>query len=296
MNNTQTLLEARIARLTTTMNLCEPDRVPAVGNINSWAAHYTGKSLLDFSFAYDTGAVKDSYACIAREFSFDAMNPPGGSRPGSMYSSLGSTEFSFYQADGAPHPGVQHLGRTNMEASEYPELIADAYRFIVDKLLPRRFPALRGSGARRAMNLAKGALLFQEFQTSAVAPTVRFLREEYGLPVLTSSSTEMPLDLLADYFRGFSGVLMDIRRCPNELKAACEALLPLLLAKAIGNSKREDFPTVFIPLHIPTYLKPNDFHSFYFPTFKAVIEGIVKAGRRSPLFMVCFLLPYEELF
>ncbi len=296
MDNAQKILESRIARLTAAMNLREPDRVPVVALVNSWAAHYTGKSLMDFAFAYDAGTLKESYTRFARDFDLDAITPPGGCRSGPLYSTLGSTEFSFFQTDGSSHPGVQHLGRTNMEAAEYPALIADAYAFTVDTVLPRRFPALQGSAPRRMMNLAKGALQYSEFVARSVAPVADFIRQEFGMPVFTSSATEMPLDLLADYYRGFSGLTMDIRRCPDQVIAACEALLPLLLAAAIGNKKQEDFPTVFIPLHIPTYLKPKDFGTFYFPTFKAMIEGIIQAGRRPTLFMEGNWLPYAEFF
>jgi len=294
MNSVQDIFDRRVKRLATSMNLQEPDCVGIMPMIGPWAAHIINNDSL--SLAFDYQGLSDVFLNIAREFDLDAINPPTGCRWGPIYSSLGSTEFSFYNEKGAAHPSLHHIGRTNMHASEYPELIADAYRFICEKLLPRKYPALNVPEPRRSMILAKGAIQFSDYQMNGLGPLIKRMREEFGMPVYNSSATLMPLDLLADYFRGFTGITLDIRRRPDDVLAACEALVPLTLACAIGNREAQDFPTTFIPLHIPTYLKPKDFETFYFPTFKAMIAGVVKAGRRVTLFMEGNWLPYVEFF
>ena len=290
----QKTYEGRMDRVATTLNFQKPDMIPIMGMLETWTAHHNGVSILDIDFSAQ--GLIDAYSRFARDFDFDAIGAPIGCRWGPIYSSLGSTEFSFYNEKGTPHPGVHHIGRCNMEDSEYPELIKDPLKFIMEKLLPRKFPALRVPEPRRSMVFAKGAIQWFDYFQSAMGPTAFTLASKYGLPIFFSSSTEMPLDVMADYFRGFQGVVMDVRRRKQELIEACEALYPIMLAAAIGNQVSSAYPTVFIPLHIPTYLKPKDFEDVYYPTFKRMLNDIIKVGRRPALFMEGDWAPYAEFF
>ena len=288
------IYEARIKRVATTLNFQEPDMVPIMTMLGTWVAHHNGQSILDVDF--DAAGLKAAYIRFARDFDFDAISAPTACRWGAVYSCLGSTEFSFYNEKGVPHPGVQHIPRCNMEASEYPELIADPYKFIVEKILPRKYAALRAPEPRRTMNLAKGAIAWFNYLQNVLRPTAFGIASECGLPIFFSSSTLMPMDVIADYFRGFEGVLMDVRRHRQELIDACDALHPLMLATAIGGKEAEAYPTVFIPLHIPTFMKPKDFEDVYYPSFKRMLLDIIGAGRRPTLFMEGDWIPYAEFF
>ncbi len=284
----------RVKRLAAALNFEKTDCIPIMGMVETWAGHNNGMSILDI--CCDAEKLKASYLHFAKEFDFDAIGSPMGCRWAPVYSALGSTEFSFYNEKGAPHQGVQHLGRCNMEASEYPELIADPYKFITEKLLPRKYPALNVPEPRRSLNFAKGALLYVDHIFNALIPTCMAVGQQYGLPIFMNSGTEMPLDVMCDYFRGFQNIIMDTRRHRKQVIEACEALYPILLAGAIGNQAPEMFPTVFIPLHIPTYMNTKDFAEVYFPTFKRMIIDIINAGRRPYLFMEGDWAPYAEFF
>lgn len=98
-----------------------------------------------------------------------------------------------------------------------------------------------------------------------------------GAPAGSSGMTEAPFDFIADQLRSFSGVSMNIRRHRSELKEACEALLPVLFEwghPLVPNAEG----SVFIPLHMPTFMHEKDFLDLWLPTFKTMIEQYVALG------------------
>ncbi len=295
MSEVQELLQKRITRIVTAMNNTkEPDMVPIMPLVETWTAYNYDRNLLDITF--DLDGLYDTFTRFARDFDIDAFAPPLGCRWGPLYSALGSSEFSFYNEDGKPHPGVQHLPRSNMSIDEYPELIADPLKFMIDKYMPRRWTALTQPEPRRSLVLAKAALQYSQYFSMGIGRIASTCITEIGVPAYLGSSTFMPLDLMCDFFRGFEEVCLDVRRHRKELIAACDAIYPLMLTTAIAGQEPCDIPAVFIPLHIPTFLRPKDFKEVYFPTFKRMIEDIVAAGKRPHLFMEGDWTPYFEFF
>lgn len=76
---------------------------------------------------------------------------------------------------------------------------------------------------------------------------------------------------------------MDIRRHRSELKEACEALLPVLFEwgrPPVPNAEG----SVFIPLHMPTFMREKDFLDLWLPTFKTMIEQYAALGVRCNIF------------
>ena len=293
MSDVQKIFQERVERITTTVRLEEPDRVPISAMFETWAGHYSGYSVTDVAFNYDK--LVDSFCRIAEDFEVDTLPPPLGVRCGPLYNVLGSKEFSFFNKEGVSHASVQHVECENiMSLEEYPELIKDPYKFILEKQLPRRFKSLDQSPAKTAEAFVKAAYVTQDYFANAVGRLVGILAEKYGLPTMFQGSTEMPMDILMDYFRGFKGVTIDIKRNKEQVIAACEALLPVMLRNAAHNKQQGPFPFIFIPLHIPTYLRPKDFETFYYPTFRKMIDGMVGYGLTPALFMEGNWEPYYE--
>ena len=85
------------------------------------------------------------------------------------------------------------------------------------------------------------------------------------------------MDFIADLLRSFTGMSMDIRRNPEKVEAACEAILPLMV-KTGAKGTPEVRGACMIPLHMATYIKKKDFERFYWPTFKKLVEELVKTN------------------
>jgi len=76
------------------------------------------------------------------------------------------------------------------------------------------------------------------------------------------------------------GSMLDMYRQPDNLLKACQQLLPLMLSSGIAGAKRSGSTRVFIPLHrgAEGFMSPKQFETFYWPTFKELVLGLVNAG------------------
>jgi hypothetical protein len=134
--------------------------------------------------------------------------------------------------------------------------------------------------------LAKGALAFGMYLTTLGGAFARWT-EQYGCPPLLGGISDPPMDFLSDHYRGFQGIMLDIKRNPDEVIAACEAMYPLALRMAMASfgGPPAPFPLVFLPLHVPTYLRPVDFEKFYWPTFSRLVNDLAGFGYKCLLFL-----------
>jgi len=212
-----------------------------------------------------------------RDFISDTV-PIGGIRIPSYYQILGSRPIVMSSSGFMQHPEV-----VGLLAEEYDEFISSPYNCIVEKIIPRLYTALDTEPDKKALTLAKAMKAYCD--DYAVLGDIRAkLIEKYGLASLSSVTSEAPFDFVADFLRGFKGIIGDLRRYPGKVAAACEAILPYLIKK--GSSPDINNPGfVFLPLHMAPYLRPNDFEKFYWPTFKALVEAFVEAGKTVNLFV-----------
>ena len=291
--DTKKLYAERVERIRTTIKIEEPDRVPVLSMIETWAASYAGITIQEL--VYDYESLITAFEKTMEDFEWDIINPPLGTRPAPVYEVLGSEEFFFAGKSVDSQSSLQHPEAENMTPDEYPEFIADPYKFMVEKHLPRRYKELNKPYPRNNLALAKGAMLFTQY-LGTMGTAYQKWADVYGMPIMTGGFTLMPMDVVEDYFRGFKGISLDIKRHPDEVKAACEALTPLMirLAQVSFAGPPADFPAIFIPLHIATYLRPRDFEAFYWPSFKKVIDYLTGAGYTPFLFMEGNWEPYFD--
>jgi uroporphyrinogen-III decarboxylase len=294
VENTKALFAQRAERLTKAFKHEIPDRVPITLMLETWAGHYAGNTIVDVGYDYEK--LKESIFKVAEDFpEIDALPPAFGIRPGNVYAAAASREFRHYDDDGEPYASVQHTEAGDvMLAEEYDELIADPFKFIIEKQIPRRYAAFDKSGDKKAMAMGMMATSFATYMNEGIAAVGGGLATEYGMPTLFKGSTEMALDVLMDYFRGFNNIMMDIRRRKDKVIAAAEAMHPLMLRRAAQGVESGPFPAIFIPLHIPTYLKPKDFETFYFPTFRKMIDTLISYDMTPMLFMEGDWEPYFD--
>jgi uroporphyrinogen-III decarboxylase len=288
------LFQERADRVTKAFKHEIPDRVPIALMIETWAGHHSGYDIVELG--YDYPKLRESFLKVADDFEeIDALPPAFGVRPGNLYIVAQSKEFSYYDAEGEAYASVQHIEAEGvMSEDEYPELIADPFKFIVEKQLPRRYAAFAKSPTETALAYGQTAIVWKNYIQGAIATLGEQLAVEKGLPCLFKGSTEMPMDALMDYFRGFKGISIDIKRRKQEVIDACEALYPLMIKRAIHGVETGIFPGIFIPLHIPTYLRPKDFETFYWPTFKKMIDTMVENECTPILFMEGNWEPYYD--
>jgi len=287
------LYNERLLRLKMAFNLQEPDRVPMFIAADSWVAHYSGFTIQDI--AYDYNKLFTAHEKVIQDFDCDCVWSAAGIWPAAVFDAVGGTQFMSMAASASPETPYQFPDVSHMEAEEYPELIADPYAFIIEKILPRRCSELAEPFPRNALALAKGALAFGQYLDRLGAAYQRWV-QVYGVPILIGGLAPAPFDILADHFRGIRETLIDIKRRPEQVKAACEAILPLAVRFATtsyGGPSR-GFSPVFIPSDTAMFLRPVDFEQFFWPTLRGLVEALAEMGLNSYLFVEGNWDPYVE--
>lgn len=254
-----------------------PKRVPVYTWMDiTYIMQYAGVDLRRAQ--WDVANFKEMVEVGAKSFQSD-INPATFTRLIPVYKILGAVNFLMSSEGQIQHPEI-----TGMQPEEYDDMIADPYKFTHDKILPRLYKNLDTDPEKRAMVFSK-AMKAQSDIFGQIFAHHDVMAEKYGLAYdRVGCQTIAPFDQVADQFRSFSGISTDIRRYPDKVIKACEAVLPMMIKSGVKpHSSRQK--RTFIPLHMAPYLREKDFEKFYWPTFKQLIEALWQAGAAPLLFV-----------
>ncbi|SNS28057.1 Uroporphyrinogen decarboxylase (URO-D) [Anaerovirgula multivorans] len=209
---------------------------------------------------------------------------PGGSslRYPSYYQTLQSQSFVMGSNGFFQHPEV-----VGMLPEEYDYLIEKPYDCLLEKVIPRQYKALNlGEPVKMMLSFAKAVFGYTNDLMTGGALMGKMI-EKYGYypggPVASGGFTEAPFDFLADQLRSFKGISMDVRRMPEKVAEACEALYPIVLKKGMPKTI-SNYSQVFLPLHMPTFMREKDFAKLWWPSFKKLIEEYASMGIHCRIF------------
>jgi len=254
-----------------------PKRTPVYASFTLEAAcGLAGISLIDAH--YDTGLAEKAQEKICETFYSDSM-PSTNLRYPPVYQLLGARNWILASNGAVQHPEIE-----TMFVEDYDEFIANPYDVIMEKFLPRVCTALDTDPINRSIVFAKA---FQEYvyQTGEYFAMMGRLSQKFGYSpgTIMGPQTEAPFDFLADQLRGFKAVLMDCRRIPDKVEAACNAILPYMLKLAIPP---HPYPGMqgFVPLHLAPYMNPQQFERLWWPTFEEMIAQLDKQGIGMTIF------------
>ncbi len=199
----------------------------------------------------------------------------------------------------------QYVEGVYMAEDEYDALIADPETFFRRALLPRFGTAFEGmAGLAPAWEMMEATtMLFSilPFADPAVLESVQRLAAaaqeclkwltaiggagvdaaaRLGLPRSTGGLAKAPYDILADTLRGTKGIMIDRFRQPDKILEASERLVPLVIDWCVRQADRADAPLIVFVLHkgADSFMSDADFRTFYWPTLKAVMKGLIEQG------------------
>ena len=277
--------------------------MPCFPNFGGYVAQYAGVSHGDMFYDYDKAV--DALIRFHQNF---ALDYPALSNflPGRVFDLL---DYKIYRWPGgniAANMPFQCVESEYMGADDYDALIADPERFSIQHYIPRVFGALAGTqfmptffGAAEMpfvpFMMAPYGLVppLQEalkVMLEAGQATLEWLGAnarvgavtlgQIGLPSTIGGFTKVPFDFLGDTLRGTRGVMLDMYRQPDKVLAAVERLLPMAIDMAVGNANANQNPLILIPLHkgADGFMSNKDFEKFYWPTFKALLMGLIDEG------------------
>jgi uroporphyrinogen-III decarboxylase len=296
------LYKERTTRFIKAIKLEEPDRVPVLLPSGFFPAYYAGYTLRDVMYDYEK--LKKAYLRFIDEFDMDSFTGPGLVLPGKV---LEMTDHRLHKWPGHGLPDnaslYQYVEKEYMKADEYDAFMENPTDFWWRFFLPRivgafePFRKLAGfSGMMGIPTMFYAALgnpdVEAAFKTMIEAgkETVRWQKVigeltlaslAAGIPNLRGGGMGgAPFDMIADMLRGTQGMVMDMYRQPDKLHEAMEKLAPMAIRSSVAAADATGCPVCFMPLHKgdESFMSPRQFETFYWPTFRRVLTGMIEEG------------------
>jgi uroporphyrinogen-III decarboxylase len=295
------LLKEREKRVLDAIRLKVPDRVPIVTFGGFFSARYSGFTCKDAMYDWDK-TVKATLRYL-QEFQPDlGENPFMFTFMGAQLESIGYNRLAWPGHGLDDMSPFQFLEKEIMTEAEYDEYLFDPTDFIVRKVWPRVFDTLKPfenlppfhvvadymsvgtfiAFADPAMQKALESIVNTgKIVWKIMGGAMEFNQKlvELGFPIIMGSAALAPFDFISDILRGTRGAMLDMRRVPDKLQAMIEKIYPIMLRMGM-NAKQVGQPGVFMPLHkcLDTFMSPDQFKTFYWPTLKRLIESFVAEG------------------
>jgi hypothetical protein len=294
------LYQEREKRVTDVIELRIPDRVPLIPRFNFFPGFYTGMTAEDLM--YDPDKIGESYWKVLQDFEPDMIENPYGKLMGPVLDALDCKQARWPGRNLPANLPFQFINQEYMKAEEYDDFLSDPSDFIVRRLWPRIFGSLKGLeklpplhtvisysvgmgtafGSPEVAEALKALRKVSEESTKAVMHIRAFAQKskEKGFPMDSDSTTQAPFDMVADFFRGSKGIMLDMYRRPKTVIKACEKVLPFLLDRALLPARATGNPRVFIPLHwgMDGFLSRDQYLKFYWPTLRELMLALIKEG------------------
>jgi hypothetical protein len=293
--------KARLTRIIDAIQLKEPDRVPVILPAGIYPAFHAGVTLQ--TVMYDYNELRKAWRKFLHEFNGDTHASPAVIPPGRVSDILDS-RTSKWPGHGLPDDArmFQFVEGEYMKADEYDALINDPSDFFLRIFLPRVFGQLKpiqkltplthslgmptaflGSYTNADVRSAFQAILDAGRELEKWREVIGDFNREavnMGFPALRGGFTMAPFDTIGDTLRGTQGVFRDMFQQPDKLHEAMEKIVPLNIEAAVSMADAVEGPIIFMPLHKgdDVFMSDKQFETFYWPTFRKVIMGLVEEG------------------
>lgn len=156
-----------------------------------------------------------------------------------------------------------------MSRDEYPEFIKDPVRFLINTVMPRRYEVMN-KDPETQLEAYRGLMgLVGEL------PAYDAMCVEKGTNFITGGIAIMPVDYIFDFLREFKGISGDIKRKPEWLRDAGLALAEQMKPMLATIKPAED-KAVFVPMHLPPFMRPKEFEMCYWPSYKMLADYMVE--------------------
>jgi hypothetical protein len=302
----------RAARVKDAIQLKQPDRVPVIALLGFFPAFYAGYT--NEEVMYDYEKLVKAWEKFMFDFQPDVHSGAVGPAAGKIFDILDYKLYAWPGHGVSPKHSYQCLEGEYMKANEYDLLIEDPSYFFINTYLPRVYKTLEPLAMfphfTDILEMYGGfsCAHFIPFGLPPVQGALKAMMEagnealkwigaiggyekdmlEAGYPNVFGGGCKAPFDVIGDTLRGTKGLMMDMYRQPDKLLRALEAVIPLAIRMGVSGSQQNKNPMVFMPLHkgADGFLSDEQFKKFYWPSFKAVLEGLIKEG--------CVPFPFVE--
>jgi hypothetical protein len=299
----QKLYQARITRFIKALSLEEGDRVPCNLPVGYFPAYYAGYDLKTVMYDYE----KQSAAWLKFMYDFGDMDCYGGPFLVLPAKALEILDHKMHKWPGRGLadnvPSYQFVEGQYMKADEYDHLIQDPSDFWLRVFMPRQAGVFAPLANFMHLNPMIGlpidtvpafstpemrAMLKKIWAADDEMNRWKKVAGEASLTALTSGYpgfngsgfSGAPFDMLTDFLRGTQGIFLDMYRQPDKIHEAMARLVPIMIEQAVKSMENSLSPVLMMPLHKGEkgFMSPKQFETFYWPTFKKVLLGIINEG------------------
>ncbi len=300
----------RIERLRKTYDMEHPDRIIADVGMGASEFALRRKGIIGKDMLYNHEKLRQPLLEFHEEFQPDlavGMLP----YPGKVFDILDFKTYIWGGQKLSDDMVIQAVEGEYMMGNEYEDFIADPTAFWLKTYLPRilgelgpmamlpDFPRISENVDIISLVLPFGMPPFQEMLRKLMEAGDELMKmlpivgqtgamiAGSGFPSMAMNIVKTPFDYLGDTLRGTKGILTDMFRRPDELLAACEAYVPILIKTLVRANDQAGAPTVTYVLHkgADGFMSDEQFQKFYWPTWKAVMMGLYEEGITSYLFV-----------
>jgi uroporphyrinogen-III decarboxylase len=292
----------RVTRFIKVIKLEEPDRVPVILPAGYLPASYAGYSLGQVMYDYDKLA--EAWLKFAHDFEPDSFSGPGLVYPGWVLETIGH-KLHKWPGHGLPDdaPMYQYVEGIYMKPDEYDDFMINPTEYWMKTFLPRTAGAFEGfqhlslfspvltnplgmvmSVSNPEVRRSLEALLeaggeIAKWREAVSRVSQQALAEGYA-SLTGSGMAGAPFDNIADVLRGTEGIVMDMFRQPTKVHEAMERLVPIIVKGVVKAADASLSPVMMMPLHKGdnSFMSQKQFEEFYWPTFKAVLIGMINEG------------------
>lgn len=294
----------RAKRIADVIQLKVPDRVPAVPSFGMFPALDNGFTCEEVMF--DLEKANEAWLKTVADFEPDSFLGPLYPHWGPAFEILDYKLLKLPGRGVSPNHVYQFVEKEFVTAEEfYDAYLHDPSDFILRSYLPRVCGALEplkalppistflgyylgliANSSFLAMPEIAGAL---EAWTKAGAEVAKWVANltrtgeqitSMGFPNFLGGGCSAPFDIVGDWFRGTRGVMLDMYRWPDKLKAVMEKRVLIEVGAGIASAQMSGAPGVGLMLHkgAKGFMSNKQFEEFYWPTLRAVMMGIIDAG------------------
>lgn len=256
-----------------------PKRVPIRANLSlEFSLQYAGLPLADTQWTLD--GVEEALD-QAFQISHSDAYPLGYPRYPAHLHIMGAKTFIMGSNGFMQHPEVK-----GMEEQDYDDFIKNPYDCLIEKIMPRLYSELGTDPINRSLIIAKGMLANMDYMHKYAMINEKLTEKHgfYSVPRGSGAGVTAPFDYLADFLRSFTGISTDVRRYPEKVAAACEALLPLQVKRGLPPVPSK-YGETFIALHMATYLRTKDFEKLFWPSLFQLVHKLAEEGQ--PCYLFC---------
>jgi len=291
----------RLTRFIKAFKLEEPDRVPCLLPAANFPLYYAGITLETAMYDYDK--LCWAWRKFLHDFDMDTFFGPGMVPSGRVLEVL---DYKLYRWPGhglsSNVSSYQCVEAEYMKADEYDALIKDPSNFWLRIYMPRVFGAFEPfrklppfttieeivimsfipygmpdvQAAFRAL-LAAGR---ESVKWVKAVADVSLEALQAGFPAIMGGFAKAPFDTLGDTLRGTQAIFTDMYRQPDKLQEAMNKIAALTLDSALAAASASGVPVVMMPLHkgADGFMSVKQYQTFYWPTLKKVVMGLVNEG------------------